>query len=196
MSEHLQLPEVHSTASVEEVDAAVASVLVPLAEEDAVKAIGEASDLSDQEPLYAGTAAFLAVAAVTRDGPTWRAGTRILAAHLLATGVRGIVKQMVDRTRPDAAARLGRYVFRRGQRRDTEYSSFPSGHAAGAVAVALAIGRAYPGARLPALGLAAAASAAQVIRSKHYVSDVAAGAAVGWAAEALVDGLIRRAERF
>lgn len=195
MSEHLHLPEVEATAPLEELDAAVATALVPLAEDGAVKALGEVSDLSDQEPIYAGAAAFLAVAAIMRDGPTWRAGTRLLAAHLLATGLRGIVKRLVDRTRPDAAARSGHYVFRGGVRRESDYSSFPSGHTAGAMAVALAVSRDYPGARWPALGLAATAGVAQVIRSRHYVSDVAAGAAIGWAAEALIDGLIRRAER-
>lgn len=195
MSEHLHLPNVEPSVPLEEMDAAVATVLVPLAEDGVVKAIGEVSDFSDQEPIYAGAAAFLSVAAVMRDGPTWRAGTRILAAHLLATGLRGIVKRNVVRTRPDAAARFGRYVFATGEQRETEYSSFPSGHAAGAVAVALAVGRDYPNGRWPALGLAAAAGAAQILRSKHYVSDVLVGAAIAWAAEALIDGLIRRAER-
>lgn len=195
MSEHLQLPEVEAHAPLEELDAAVATVLVPLAEEGAVKTIGEISDFSDQEPIYAGAAAFLFVAAAMRDGPTWRAGTRVIAAHLLATGLRGVIKQMVDRTRPDAAAKLGRYVFAKGRRRDSDYSSFPSGHAAGALAVALAVGRDYPRGRWPAIGVAVAASLAQILRSKHYVSDVVAGAAVGLAAETAIDGLIRRAAR-
>jgi undecaprenyl-diphosphatase len=195
MSEHLHYPDVEPHVPLEELDAAVATALVPMAEEGTIKAIGEVSDLSDQEPLYAGAAAFLAVAALARHGPTWRSGTRILAAHLLATGLRGIIKELVDRTRPDAAARLGRYVFREGQRRDSDYSSFPSGHTAGALAVALAVGRDYPRGRWPALGTAAAASVAQVIRSKHYVSDVVAGAAIAWGAEVLIDRLIRRAAR-
>jgi membrane-associated phospholipid phosphatase len=195
MSEPLHLPEATPVVPLEELDAAVATVLVPHAEEAAIEVIGEISDLSDQEPIYAGAAAFLAVAALTRDGPTWRAGTRILASHLLATALRGVVKRTVDRTRPDAAAKMGSYVFEEGERRASEYSSFPSGHSAGALAVALAVGRDYPRGRWPALGLAIAAGAAQVLRSKHYVSDVLAGAAVGWAAEAVIDGMVRRAAR-
>jgi undecaprenyl-diphosphatase len=184
-----------SEAPVEELDQAVAGAFIPYFERSGVRALGAASDLTDQEPLYAGAAAVLATATLLRDGPTWRAGTRLLAAHLLATGLRGIVKQMVDRTRPDAAAKRGEYVLRAGERHDSDFNSFPSGHTAGAVAVACAVGRAYPPSRHVALGVAAAAGVAQVVRSKHYVSDVVAGAVIGWAAAALIDALIRRAEK-
>jgi undecaprenyl-diphosphatase len=189
------LPDVDATLPLEELDAAVADVLIPHAGEAAVQVLGAVSDLSDQEPIYAGAAAMLGTAALMRDGPTWRAGTRILAAHLLATGLRGIVKQLVDRTRPDAAAERGEYVFTGGEHKESDFNSFPSGHTAGAVAVAMAVGRDYPGGRYPALGLATAAGLAQVVRSKHFVSDVLAGAVIGLAAEALVDGLVRRASR-
>ena len=174
---------------------AIADKLLPYTGKTAVRAIGAVSDLSDQEPLYAAAAGTLVTAVLLRDGPTWRAGTRFLAAHLLATALRGIVKQLVDRTRPDAAADRGEYVLRKGRRRDSDFSSFPSGHTAGAVAVALAVGRDYPAARLPAIGLAAAAGVAQVVRSKHYVSDVVAGALIGFAAEVMIDVVVSGAKR-
>lgn len=195
MTKPEKLPDLDAPAPAEELDAAVADVLLPHAGKAAVRAIGAVSDLSDQEPLYAAAAGTLGVAVLLRDGPTWRAGTRFLASHLLATALRGVVKKMVDRTRPDAAAERGEYVLREGQRHDSDFNSFPSGHAAGAVAVALAIGRDYPRARVPVLALAGAASAAQVLRSKHFVTDVAAGAVIGVAAEALVNALIRQAQR-
>jgi undecaprenyl-diphosphatase len=195
MTELKNLPEVDAAIPLEELDAAVADVLVPHAEQGAVKALGAVSDLSDQEPIYAGAAAFLVTAAAMRDGPTWRAGTRILAAHLLATALRGVVKSLVDRTRPEAAARRGEYVFCEGGHRESDLNSFPSGHTAGAVAVARAVSRDYPAVRPAALGLAAAAGIAQVVRSKHYISDVVAGAVIGWAADTLVDALIRQARR-
>lgn len=184
----------NSEAPIEEVDQAVAEALIPYVGQSGVKAIGAVSDLTDQEPLYAAAAATLVTAALLRDGRTWRAGTRLLAAHLLATALRGIVKQMVDRTRPDAAAERGEYVLRPGERKDSDFNSFPSGHTAGAVAVARAVGRAYPRSRNVTLGLAAAAGLAQVVRSRHYVTDVLAGAMIGWAADSLVDALIDRAE--
>jgi membrane-associated phospholipid phosphatase len=195
MTELDNLPDIDATAPVEVLDAVIADCLLPYSEKTAVKLLGTVSDLSDQEPLYAASAAVLATAALMRDGPTWRMGTRILAAHLLATGLRGIFKHLVDRTRPDAAARRGDYVLRKGQRRESDFSSFPSGHTAGAVAVALAVSRDHPGARTPAMVLATVAGVAQVVRCKHYVTDVVAGAVIAIAAETLTDSLIRRAQR-
>lgn len=195
MTELNHLPDIDPAGPIEKWDVEVADALVPLAGDTAVRALGAVADLSDQEPLYAASAAVLATAVVMRDGRTWRAGTRILAAHLFATALRGIVKQSVDRTRPDAAARRDEYVLREGRREDSDFNSFPSGHTAGAVAVAMAVGRAYPGARAAAIGIAAAAGAAQIIRSRHFLSDVLAGAAIGFAAEGLIDGLISQADR-
>lgn len=191
----LELPEVNASTPVEEVDAAVAEVLVPHAEHLAIRALGAASDLTDQEPLYAAAAAVIGVGLVTRDERTIRAGTRFLASHLFATALRGIVKRLVDRTRPDAAARRGEYRLEKGERYESDFNSFPSGHTAGAVAVARALGRHYPGSYNAWLGLAGAASAAQVIRSKHFVTDVVAGAAIGIIAEEAVHRLLCRAER-
>ena len=189
------LPDVEPVNAVEALDVEVADALVPFAQDGAVRLLGAVSDLSDQEPLYAAAAATLVTSVVLRDGRSWRAGTRILAAHLLATALRGVIKAMVDRTRPDAAARRGEYVLAKGHHRQSEFSSFPSGHAAGAVAFACAFGREYPEGRNIALGLAAAAGIAQVIRSKHYVTDVVAGSVIGWASETFIDAVIRRSER-
>lgn len=188
-------PHFEPSAPGEGMDAAVADVLIPHAEGTAIKALGAVSDLSDQEPLYAAAAAVLATAMALRDGPTWRTGTRILASHLLATALRGVIKKMVDRTRPEAAARRGDYVLREGERHESDFNSFPSGHTAGAVAVALAVGRDNPATRVPAIGLAALSGAAQILRSRHYVTDVVAGAVIGIAADALVDAVIVRAQR-
>ena len=61
------------------------------------------------------------------------------------------------------------------------------------MAVARALARDYPAASNISLGLAAAAGIAQVVRSKHFVTDVVAGAAIGFIAEAAVDALLRKA---
>lgn len=195
MTHDRNLPPIEQESLPEQVDATVADVLTPYAEHEAIRLLGAISDLSDQEPLYAAAAGTLGTALLLRDGPTWRTGTRILASHLLATALRGMIKASVDRTRPDAAVERGEYVLRSGQRRDSDFNSFPSGHTAGAVAVARAVGRDHPSARKAMLALAAMAGAAQVIRSKHFITDVVAGAAVGLFAEALVDRLLRRAAR-
>jgi undecaprenyl-diphosphatase len=59
--------------------------------------------------------------------------------------------------------------------------SFPSAHAASAVAGAVALARVVPGARLPLYGLAALICAGRPYLGMHYPSDVLAGAALGLA---------------
>jgi membrane-associated phospholipid phosphatase len=191
-----RIPHDQSDSAVEKADLAVARPLLKAAWFGPVRALGAASDLSDQEPLYAATATFALTGALFRDLRAFRAGTEMLAAHLLATALRGIVKQLVDRTRPIAAAERGQYESGKGERYESDFNSFPSGHTAGAVAVAMAARRSYPEAGPAVLTLAGAASMAQVIRSKHYVSDVVAGAAIGLVAAALTGALVSRAERF
>ena len=64
-----------------------------------------------------------------------------------------------------------------------EKNSFPSGHTAGAIAVAQAFARGYPEHGLAARGAAIAVSAIQVPRGTHYLGDVLVGALVGFAGE-------------
>jgi membrane-associated phospholipid phosphatase len=189
-----RIPHDQSVNAVEEADLAVARPLVKAARTLPVRALGAASDLSDQEPLYAATASFALTGLAMRDLRAFRAGGEMLAAHLLATALRGIVKQTVDRTRPIAAAERKHYEMGEGERFESDFNSFPSGHTAGAVAVALAARRHYPAAGPAALSIAAVTSATQVVRSKHFVTDVVAGAAIGWAAAALIGLLVSRAE--
>jgi membrane-associated phospholipid phosphatase len=195
MSSDKHLPQVDDVTPIEEADVAVSEKAVRFADSPLVTAIGELSDFSDQEPLYAATGAVIVTGLLMRDEKLVRAGTRMLAAHLLATALRGVVKQMVDRTRPDAAARKGQYHMGSGERYERDFNSFPSGHTAGALAVAMAFSREYPGQAPAALALAGAAGAAQIVRCSHFPSDVAAGALVGATAELAVDRLIRWAEK-
>lgn len=195
MSSDKEMPEVDDATAIEDADVAVAQKTVRFADHPIVEAIGEISDFSDQEPLYAATGAVIATGLIMGDEKTIRAGTRMLAAHLLATALRGIVKQLVDRTRPDAAARDGVYHMGSGDRYERDFNSFPSGHTAGAVAVALAFSREYPRQAPVAFSLAGGTGAAQVIRCSHFPSDVAVGAVVGAAAAMAVDRLVRWAER-
>jgi len=181
---------------IEDADVAVAEATVPYADHPAVKLLGDISDFTDQEPLYAATGSMIAVGLVMRDARTVRAGTRMLAAHLLATALRGVVKHLVDRTRPDAAVRDGHYHMGSGKRYERDFNSFPSGHTAGAFAVALAFAREYPRQAPVALAGAAASGAAQVIRCAHYPSDVVVGAGIGALAELGIDRLMRWSSRY
>lgn len=59
------------------------------------------------------------------------------------------------------------------------HQSFPSGHAAAAVALALALAALYPRGRSLFFGLAALACAQRLVEASHYVTDILVGAAIG-----------------
>lgn len=176
---------------VEKADIAVAEAAAPLRHTPPVKALGFLSEVADQPPLFAICAAVLAFGIANGRPRVARAGARMLAAEALATFLKSEIKHRVDRTRPRVLASGGRYRMEKGQSRDSAVSSFPSGHTAGAVAVARAVAREYPEARGAAYLAAGAIAAIQIPRCQHYVSDLAGGAALGIAAEAVVDRVAR-----
>ncbi len=115
---------------------------------------------------------------------------RMLAADTLATWAKDFVKHRVDRTRPRSLG--GAETDHRlapGRNQAKEETSFPSGHAAGATAVACAAARAYPGAAPLVYAAGGVLSLAQIPRCAHYPTDVGAGVAIGVAAEAAVAAL-------
>ena len=116
----------------------------------------------------------------------------MLAAHAAATFVKSAIKSSIDRTRPATAIEHGKARFEPGESDAHEQTSFPSGHTAGAVAVARAISRDVDGAGAPAALISSAVAAAQPVNGKHYLSDLVVGAAVGWVAEALVSAVFDR----
>ena len=170
----------------EKADIAVAEAAAPLRHTIVVRTLGWLSEAADQPQLISLCAATLAFGLVTGNGRIARAGGRMLAAELLATGLKSAVKHRVDRSRPRVVDDGGRYTMRKGHDRASGANSFPSGHTAGAVAVARAFAREYPEHRTAALGTAAAVAVVQIPRCQHYPTDLAAGAAIGLAAEELV----------
>lgn len=162
----------------------------------AMRAAAHVAELADQPPLIALASATLALGLLTGRRAVAEAGARMLASHLLATAIKTAVKRNVDRTRPHSVQDGHTYTLEPGDSSSHHYSSFPSGHTAGAVAVARAAARIWPGAT-PALAAAAtAAGALQLPIGKHYGSDVAAGAAIGLASEYAVDQAIRAGRRY
>jgi len=154
-----------------------------------VKALSFVSELGDQPQMLTISGAVLAWGAIRRDQRLMRAGGRMIAAHLLATWIKNIVKHRVDRTRPFAAQGEEDRKPKAGRDTSKEETSFPSGHSAGALAVAQAFARELPEHRGKALAGAGLIAAAQIPRCAHYPTDVGAGLAIGWASERLVDAV-------
>lgn len=175
-----------SLRRIERADLAVAERLGAAQDHPAVKLLGKVSEMADQPPLVALSLGTVAAGLLLRRPTLALAGARMLATHAVATGLKTAVKRTVDRTRPHVLTEEGKYVVRKGHKHGSRYNSFPSGHTAGAVAVAEAIARTEPRAAWPARGWAAAIAAIQVPRGAHYPSDIAAGAAIGFAADRTV----------
>ena len=152
-----------------------------------VRGAGTVSEVADQPQLFTVCAGVAAWGLATGDGRLARCGGHMLASFLLATWAKGATKGLVTRSRPNMLAEHGVHEAGLAGRRGGPWSSFPSGHSAGAAAAARAVARHYPSAAVPAYVAAAGVAAAQVPRCAHYPSDVAAGVLVGLAAEAIVD---------
>lgn len=114
---------------------------------------------------------------------------QIVIAATLTTiaGLSGnLLKALLPRVRPNAMSRFplgqsenGWVRFDIGSYWDSVVRSFPSGHAATAVGLALALGLVYPRGRYFFLGFAAVASLQRLISGAHYPSDILVGAALG-----------------
>lgn len=156
-----------------------------------VDAVGK---LGDQPELRTIAGLVAAAGLLTSNRRLLRAGVRMLLAHELATLAKDVVKRRIDRTRPRSASTHAERKVKPGRRTAEEETSFPSGHSAGAVAVARALAREYPHLQAPALAAAGLVAVAQVPRLAHYPSDVAAGAVLGALSEAAADLAMRLGE--
>lgn len=179
-------------SAAEEADVELAARLAGRKDHPLMRALGAASEVGDQPPLLLLCGGLLAYGVLAGDRRATQAGGRMLAALLLATGVKAGLKRLVSRTRPNVLLDEGRYEVQPLGPDEGPWHSFPSGHTAGSVAVARAAARVYPEARWGAYAGAAAVALIQVPRGAHYPVDVAAGALVGLAAEAVVDEVARR----
>lgn len=142
--------------------------------------LGLFSDIGDRlgkgESLVILSIALLAVGYGLKH-PQWKdAGWQSLIAHGLAAVSANILKHLIGRPRPK---------FMHAGNLDLSpvsgsgWDSFPSGHAAAAVAVATVLAVKFPRVRWPLLAVAVAIAASRVFRGSHYLTDVAGGAALG-----------------
>ncbi|NJC35242.1 membrane-associated phospholipid phosphatase [Sphingomonas jejuensis] len=178
---------------VEQVDVAVTHAAAAHRRAPAVRALGIIGDLADQPPMLALSGGVAVAAWLLGDRGLARTSARMAASIVLATAGKTLVKRLVDRTRPHLLVDHDLYELDEGTGTDDgDYNSFPSGHTADAVAAARAVSRGHPGAAPAAAALALVAAAIQIPRCRHYLSDVGAGALVGWSAEAAGSGLVDR----
>ena len=89
----------------------------------------------------------------------------LIGSHLVVQ----LIKRSVVRTRPAHAGLLRALVT------EPDRFSFPSGHAAAAMSVALGYGITFPALALPLLGLAALVGFSRVRLGVHFPGDVLAG---------------------
>jgi membrane-associated phospholipid phosphatase len=148
------------------------------------KAAGKASKLGDQGPLYALSAGVLAVGVASRDRKITDTGLSMLAAIAAADGAKRLVKNLVHRTRPHVVLDKGHYEADAGGSDDKHKQSFPSGHMAGATAVARALARNHPEAGAVAGVAAIGIGVSRIAKGAHWPLDVFAGAVIGLVAEA------------
>jgi membrane-associated phospholipid phosphatase len=195
MAQHKKRTGKQRTA-IEDADVGAMRAATKYRHNPAIRFAGKVSELADQPPLIALSLATIGWGVVRGNGRVARAGLRMLAAHALATGIKTVIKTSVDRTRPALLVDHGRYELARGHDSDDhDRTSFPSGHTAGAVAVARAWSREFPEHTIPVHAAAAGVAAVQIPRATHFVSDVVAGAVIGFAAEFAVNALIGAFQR-
>jgi undecaprenyl-diphosphatase len=147
-----------------------------------------ASDVSSQflrnVSLIGGTVGIIVIVVVTAVLEYRRIPSRAIIAFLVAVAVgqnllANGIKLLVDRARPDVSQLTG-----------FSGSSFPSGHSTAAAAVLAGVALVISRRRSPrvraviagaAAGLAAAVAATRVFLGVHWLTDVMAGLALGWA---------------
>ena len=109
--------------------------------------------------------------------PQWKdAGWQSLIAHGLVAVVANILKHAIGRPRPKFM-HAGNLEL--SPARGSGWDSFPSGHAAAAIAVATVLAAKFPRARWPIFATAVAIAASRIFRGSHYLTDVAGGVALG-----------------
>lgn len=179
-----------SVGPIEAADIRAGVALAGAKDHPVMPAVIAAGEVGSWEALLAMSVGTLAWGLVTRDRALAETGGRMLAAGVLASLVKTSLKRTLHRTRPNVLMDTGRYVRGPMGPNDGPWQSFPSGHAALSTAVARAVARSRPELAGAAYTTAAGVIAVQLVRGAHFPVDVAVGAAIGVAAEAVTDRVI------
>ncbi|HKY81020.1 MAG TPA: hypothetical protein VJM09_06060, partial [Sphingobium sp.] len=143
-SQRLPEQQVEKLSLPERIDVRIIEKMRPILQKPAVRKLGKLGNLGDEPPLLAISAALLIGGTLTRTPPLQRAAIRMALAHVIAIAFKELGKNNIDRTRPDEQLKDGTYHMSAGHSRGADLRSFPSGHTAGALAVARAFSRDYP----------------------------------------------------
>jgi membrane-associated phospholipid phosphatase len=111
-----------------------------------------------------GALATYSIGRISGSTRTAAVGAELFRAQILSQSMTSLIKLSASRTRPDGSNNL----------------SFPSGHTASAFATATVLERNFGWkVGIPAYAAAAFVGASRIQSQKHYLSDVAFGAAIG-----------------
>lgn len=118
------------------------------------------------------------------DAPQRRSGNHLLLCSVATAALPHVFKKFIDQTRPDRRTLVGHFrgVPFSGNRKD----AFPSDHALHIGALASAASGLSPKYRNAVWGVGAALVLTRVVLLAHWVTDVAAGLALGVATERLL----------
>ena len=175
--------------AIEEADKSIAQDAGRYRHHPVVTSLGLMSEVADQIPLSLVCGGVMTAGLISDRPQLIRTGARMMAAHVLANTVKRAIKNRFRRTRPGVILDGEDYVCEPGQTEGGHDTSFPSGHTAGAVAVAAIIASDIPKAAVPALVTASLIAGVQVPRAKHYPIDIAAGTLLGLSAAMVVKRL-------
>jgi membrane-associated phospholipid phosphatase len=133
---------------------------------------------------YAGTAAFILLAAALLDPRGWRVLPRLAIAAYGAGLLADLIKLPIGRHRPldekfAAESALQTFTDWGGHQHVHLTQSFPSAHTATATGLACGLAFFYPRAKWLFVVMAILTGLQRVHACEHYLSDVLAGAAVG-----------------
>lgn len=138
-------------------------------------------------PLGIGGLLWLTLAALLRhrSGPARTALRRAQASLLfvmisvaLSGALANLLKQVIGRARPMTEGGAGVFQFKL-MAFDPAWASFPSGHATTAMAMMVALAMILPRHALACVAIGLLGASSRVLLGVHWVSDVAAGAALG-----------------
>ena len=118
------------------IDRTAREVFKPYRKTGLVKALAWFGQAGDQLQLRVLAGGVIALGLARRDARLAGAGARMLLSHELATVAKRAVKNRVDRWRPHSVKRGKAIKPRPGSSKAKARNSFPSGHSAGAMAVA------------------------------------------------------------